>query len=63
MTPSLAVLTVMIGRLLEPESWNGEEVRGGRLVPPQSFLTNKSELGQLLSPQSHHHRSGIWRAI
>lgn len=29
MAPSLAVLTVMIGRLLEPESWNGEEVRGG----------------------------------
>lgn len=38
MAPSLAVLTVMIGRLLEPESWNGEGGTG-----PSAELFNQQK--------------------
>lgn len=42
MAPSFAVLTVMIGRLLEPESWNGEEV-GGEAPGPSAELLNQQK--------------------
>lgn len=38
--PSFAVLTVMTGRLLEPENWNGEEVREGG---PSAELFNQQK--------------------